>query len=59
MFEAEYSISPAVKEDGTPSWNLWVIYPNPFIVSTPQKLASNTDKSILEKAIEHLKQNAA
>jgi len=51
-----YSIQPGVTDSGEPTWELYKewAFP-PFSAGGSAKLATNADRSVLEKAIEHLK----
>ena len=52
----QYRIIAAVEEDGHPCWELYRDCVNPFVFSSVL-LASNRDREVLEKAIEHLNGN--
>ena len=56
-FGSSYEIRPGLLPDGTPTWHLWRSTPN-FIVPDVHIIATNSDRTILERAIEHLKQPA-
>jgi hypothetical protein len=48
-----YRVVPSVSEVGAPNWTLYRDYAHPFGTGS-FKLAVNDDRSVLEKAIEHL-----
>lgn len=48
-----YEVLPSVAEDGTPTWSLWRTTFSPFAFARVKE-ATNTDRSVLERAVEHL-----
>lgn len=55
MFEREYRIVPSVTAYGQPEYTLYKDYGTPYGAGS-LKLASNSDRAVLEHAIEHLSQ---
>lgn len=52
-----YEICPGLLADGTAVYRLWVYQPNnPFGDVCPSLLATNPDRSVLERAIAHMEQ---
>jgi hypothetical protein len=56
-YSMTYSIRPAVREDGTPVYEL-VQSIDTVLGSSFIRIATNRDRSVLERAIEHLQQPA-
>lgn len=50
---SKYVIEPSVTAEGLPQFALYREHANMF-ASIKKKLAENSDRSVLEKAIEHL-----
>lgn len=48
-----YEIKPAVMTDGHPTWVLWRTTSSCFAVAVVKE-ATNPDRAVLERAIEHL-----
>ena len=48
-----YEIKPSVAADGAPTWTLWRTTTG-FCAVVVVKEATNADRGVLEKAIEHL-----
>jgi hypothetical protein len=55
LMERRYDITPSVSATGEPQYTLWYSYAD-FMNYGVRKVAENKDRTVLEKAIEHLTQ---
>lgn len=55
----QFRIRPTVLDDGTPAWTLIADWEMAGFAAGSKTMATNVDRSVLEKAIAHLEQRDA